>query len=80
MYQVLVDGEVGLKPVKITGAKSYQNAEVYLGDPHYPAAEANVKNLHVGDCVHDEGGCIIDWEPGFLRKHKDKIHSSRRSP
>ena len=53
MYQVLIDGEERVKPVKITGAKSYQNAEVYLGDPYYQAAGANVKNLIVGDCVHD---------------------------
>ena len=59
MFQVLVDGEVRVKPVKLTGAKSYKNAEVYLGDMYYPAAGAKVKNLILGDCdnsvhhIHD---------------------------
>ena len=53
MYQVLVDGEVRVKPVKITGAKSYKNAEVYLGDQYYAAAAANVRNLIVGDCANN---------------------------
>ena len=54
MYQVLINGEVKVKPVKITGAKSYENMKVYLGDPYYPAAgHVKVKNLIAGDCVHD---------------------------
>ena len=55
MYKVMVDGEERVKPVKIEGqgAKGYKNAQVYLGDPYLPAAGAKVKNLIVGDCVHD---------------------------
>ena len=53
MYQVLIDGKVRVKPLEITGAKSYENVEVYAGDKSYPAAGADIKNLVVGDCVYD---------------------------
>ena len=53
MYQVLIDGKVRVKPLEITGAKSYENAEVYAGDKYYSASEADIKNLVLGDCVNE---------------------------
>ena len=53
MYQVLIDGKVRVKPHKITGAKSYEKAEVYAGDKYYSAAGADIKKLVVGDCDYE---------------------------
>ena len=53
MYQVLIDGKVRVKPLEITGAKSYENVKVYAGDKYYSAAGADIKNLVVGDCVYE---------------------------